>query len=41
MRRDISIIRLYVLRATYLLVAVGLGVQIWIAKRVSRRAGAP
>lgn len=29
MRRDISIVRLYVLRATYLLVAVGLGVQIW------------
>jgi hypothetical protein len=29
MRRDISIIRLYVLRVTYLLVGVGLGVQIW------------
>lgn len=29
MRRDISITRLYVLRATYLLVAVGLGVQFW------------
>jgi hypothetical protein len=29
MRQDVSIIRLYVLRATYLLVAVGLAVQIW------------
>lgn len=29
MQRDVSIVRLYVLRATYLLVAVGLAVQIW------------
>ncbi|HEV7992908.1 MAG TPA: hypothetical protein VGP25_13840 [Gemmatimonadaceae bacterium] len=29
MRREISIVRLYVLRVTYLLVGVGLGVEIW------------
>ena len=29
MQRDLTTFRLYVLRATYLLVAVGLGVQIW------------
>lgn len=29
MRRDISIVRLYLLRVTYLLVGVGLGVEIW------------
>lgn len=29
MRRDISIVRLYLLRVTYVLVGVGLGVEIW------------
>lgn len=29
MQRDVSIVRLHLLRATYLVIAVGLGVQIW------------
>ena len=29
MQREVSIVRLYLLRATYLLIAVGLGIQIW------------
>ena len=29
MRRDVSLTRIYVLRATYLVIAVGLGVQMW------------
>ena len=39
MQRDPSTARLYVLRATYLLVAVGLGVQIW--PLILRSAAAP
>ena len=39
MQRDVSIFRLYLLRATYLLVAVGLGVQIW--PLILRSAAAP
>jgi hypothetical protein len=29
MRHDVSVVRIYVLRATYLLLAVGLAVQMW------------
>lgn len=39
MQHDVSIYRLYLLRATYLLVAVGLGVQIW--PLILRSATAP
>ena len=39
MRGEVSLFRLYLLRATYLVIAVGLGVQIW--PLVLRSASAP
>ena len=39
MQREVSLFRLYVLRATYLLITVGLGVEIW--PLILRSASAP
>ena len=39
MQREVSLVRLYLLRLTYLLIAVGLGVQIW--PLILRSAAAP